>query len=166
MANAPGDRFSRPSRALLRDFTRVLTALAGTTEEEMDRGRWTKRVNAGGREVDVTLSLPHVVDPEAARSGCPPDQRDFRGGERLHADIGRFLASHEFADMDEADEALRREFAGDGATGARPAPSTPLERAQDLAYEAFESIGRQRVILAPTPYDREWSSRSGQSLPE
>ena len=70
---ASGDRVSRPSRALLRNFTAIMSALAETTEAEMDGGRWTKRVSVGGAAAEVTPSLPGLLDHDATAGRARPD---------------------------------------------------------------------------------------------
>lgn len=63
------------------------------------------------------------------------------------ADIGRLLAEQEFDSIDEANAFLE----GVMASGSMPKPSarTPLEKAQNMMYDAWEaSSGRERVRLA------------------
>ena len=75
---------------------------------------------------------------------------DPRAMERVTQDLGRLLAEREFGSIEEADaflENMLRE--GGGVLPSAPAPTTPLERAQDLIYEAFETESSQkRVQLA------------------
>jgi tetratricopeptide (TPR) repeat protein len=144
----PADRVVRPSRTLLHAFTSVLSALADTSEAEMDTGRWTRAVSVGGRQHDVTLTLPHVFAPESARAAGSPAAFDRRRGERLHADISRFFAEHEFESLEDANAALREKFSGKLDDAPRTPGTTPLKRAQDIMYDAFDAVGRRRVILA------------------
>ena len=75
---------------------------------------------------------------------------DPRAMERVSQDLGRLLAEREFESIEEANaflENMLRE--GGGQFPSAPAPTTPLERAQDLIYEAFETESpRKRVQLA------------------
>jgi tetratricopeptide (TPR) repeat protein len=75
---------------------------------------------------------------------------DPRAMEKVSQDLGRLLAEREFESIDEANaflENMLRE--GGGKLPSAPAPTTPLERAQDLIYEAFETESpRKRVQLA------------------
>src|SRR5215204_4528662 len=75
---------------------------------------------------------------------------DPRAMERVSQDLGRLLAEREFGSIEEANaflENMLRE--GGGQLPSTPAPTTPLERAQDLVYEAFETeSSRKRVQLA------------------
>jgi tetratricopeptide (TPR) repeat protein len=144
----PGDRAVRPPRKLFHAFTSALAALADTSEAEIDTGRWTKPVSAGGRQVEVTLTLPHVLAPESAQAARLPTAFDRRRGERVHADISRFLAEHEFGSLEDVNAALRDKFSGKLDDAPRAPGTTPLECAQDIVYDAFDAIGRRRVILA------------------
>lgn len=58
----------RPDFRYLRWFEVVLDALASTTEEEMDTGRWEKEVVTSDGPVRLVLSLPEVLDPPYADS--------------------------------------------------------------------------------------------------
>lgn len=75
---------------------------------------------------------------------------DPRAMEKVSQDLGRLLAEKEFGSIEEANaflENMLRE--GGGRVPSAPAPTTPLERAQDLIYEAFETeSSRKRVQLA------------------
>jgi tetratricopeptide (TPR) repeat protein len=75
---------------------------------------------------------------------------DPRAMERVSQDLGRLLAEREFGSIEEANaflENMLRE--GGGRLPETPAPTTPLEQAQDLIYEAFETeSSRKRVQLA------------------
>jgi tetratricopeptide (TPR) repeat protein len=75
---------------------------------------------------------------------------DPRAMEKVSQDLGRLLAEKEFGSIEEANaflENMLRE--GGGKLPSAPAPTTHLERAQDLIYEAFETeSSRKRVQLA------------------
>lgn len=58
----------RPDSRYLRWFEVVLDALASTTEEEMDAGRWEKEVVTSDGPVRLALSLPGVLEPSPADS--------------------------------------------------------------------------------------------------
>ena len=62
------------------DFgTVVLRALADTSEEEIDSGRWTKSVELLGKNKKCALSIPNLLDPpdraEWMRRGMMPEMR-------------------------------------------------------------------------------------------
>jgi tetratricopeptide (TPR) repeat protein len=142
----PG-KAERPGREELEFAEAVLAALAETTEAEMDSARWKKSVVAAGRATKVRLSLPGLLDPgrPGARVGA---ESHLRASERMHAEIQRFLESHDFESPDEANEALAEHFAGRALDETPSTASTPAERAQELAYQAYDWTGRRRVLLA------------------
>ena len=143
----PGSLFTRPTKALLGQFTAVLSALAETREDEMDRGHWVKHIRTARGPVDVAMTLPHVIE-DASGSAARPPGSDRRGRERIHAEIHRFLADKEFASLEEMNAAISREFSGRRLDDVPRTATTPAEQAQDLAYQAFDAVGRRRVILA------------------
>jgi tetratricopeptide (TPR) repeat protein len=65
----------RPDARYLRWFEVILDALASTTEEEMDAGRWEKEVVTSDGTVRLALSLPEVLEPPYADS-LPPEEAD------------------------------------------------------------------------------------------
>lgn len=71
---------------------------------------------------------------------------DRRRMERASAGMTRFLDSREWESIEEADALLAEAFGGGGVPEF--AAETPLERAQDRMYDAFEATGRRRVKLA------------------
>ncbi|MBC7097586.1 tetratricopeptide repeat protein [Candidatus Bipolaricaulota bacterium] len=79
------------------------------------------------------------------RRGPPPD---FRALERELAELHRLLGEHTFESEEEIKEFLDRTLAEAGGKIPRTAPRTPLEEAQNLVYEAWETEGPERVALA------------------
>jgi tetratricopeptide (TPR) repeat protein len=73
--------------------------------------------------------------------------RDRRALERSLADVGRLLQEREFASIDEANAYLQ-ELLADGGRIPRQRPTSPLEQAQDVMYDAWDAAGPQRVKLA------------------
>ncbi|HEX5715010.1 MAG TPA: tetratricopeptide repeat protein [Thermoanaerobaculia bacterium] len=65
----------RPDARYLRWFEVVLDALASTTEEEMDTGRWEKEVVTSDGPMRLVLSLPEVLEPPYADS-LPREEDD------------------------------------------------------------------------------------------
>jgi tetratricopeptide (TPR) repeat protein len=67
--------------------------------------------------------------------------------ERTLADVGAALAGRDFASLEEANAFLKEINSRGGPP--RRTPSTPLEKAQDLMYDAWESSEpRERIALA------------------
>ena len=85
-----------------------------------------------------------MSDPKQTPAASAPDA----GAERLQAEIGRFLQERQFGSLDEANAAIQAQFTGRTLDQFTSTASTPLERAQDLVYGAFDAIGRRRVKLA------------------
>jgi hypothetical protein len=110
------DYGSRPKRALTSGMSR---------EKEAIRGRHASE------EID---DFP----------GPPPDHRAM---ERMTARIGRIMGEQDFESMDEANTFLERHVSeGGGSLENAPPPATPLERAQELIYDAFETDDPQRRV--------------------
>ena len=77
--------------------------------------------------------------------GLPP--MDPRAMEKTLADTGRLLQEQGFESLDEAN-AFLRDIMNSGTPLPSPANLTPLEKAQDIMYEAWDSSGKKRVDLA------------------
>ena len=143
----PGEGVRRPDLRILGNLEAVLLALAGTSEDEIDRGRWTRQVETPDGPKAVTLCIPALLEPLDApptgnRSGMP----DPRIMERTLAEMERFMATSDFHDLDEANAALQSRFVG--SMDAMPSTAaTPLEKAQDLVYRAFDARGRRKIQL-------------------
>ncbi|MCC6360797.1 MAG: tetratricopeptide repeat protein [Phycisphaerales bacterium] len=125
----------------------LLRALARSTESEMDRGRWTKLVPTLAGDVEYVLTLPELLEPVDAvarrPSGGLPDRRAM---ERSLVDISRAIAELDSPSLSEINRYLDANF-NDKPVVHRE-PETPLERAQDLVYDAVEARGRRQLQLA------------------
>jgi tetratricopeptide (TPR) repeat protein len=140
----------RPDAAQLAHFECVLRALAATTEDQMDAGRWTVPIDSVDGRVEMTLSLPGVLEADA---GTAPRPRrfapDLRSMERMQARVAHVLAEREYASLDEANAALKEAMRADRLNApfeeATGRAATPRERAQELVYDALELAGRARV---------------------
>lgn len=75
-----------------------------------------------------------------------PPLIDPRAMEKTMSDIGKLLEEQQFESLEEANAFLQG-LLGSGKIPALP-KHTPLEQAQDLMYEAWNSSGRRRVELA------------------
>ncbi len=144
----PGGQMRRPDARELGDIETILLALSRTTEAEIDQGRWSHEVVAHGGPRRVTLAIPELLrpleaPPEPARRGMP----DRRVMERMLLEVQRFAATREFASESEMNDAIQARFGGSMDTIASTA-TTPVERAQDLAYRAMDARGRRRIQLA------------------
>ncbi|MCG3125586.1 MAG: hypothetical protein CHACPFDD_00411 [Phycisphaerae bacterium] len=138
----PGTKVSRPTPKQWVFVEGLLRALARSTEPEMDCGRWSKTVPTISGEAEYILTLPALLEPIAPdasqrRSGMP----DRRALERSFVDIGRAMEGMQFASVHHLDKNFT------GKPVAHRAGRTPLERAQDLAYDAVEARGRRQLQL-------------------
>jgi len=139
----------RPTASELAFLEGMLWALAGTSETEIDSGRWQKEVQTHDGPATFALAIPDLLDPpsfqEWIRRGFEPDRRAH---ERMFSDMDRYFRHHPPADIDEVNEAAARLFSGRKVDELVTQPETPQERAQELCYQAFETHGRRRVQLA------------------
>lgn len=142
-------RVRRPDAPTLVFLEGLLRALAATTEDEIDTGRWTRRVETAEGATEFTLALPDLLEPppheELFRRGIMPDRRAM---ERTTAQMSRFFAEHPAGSIEEMNEVIQRKFCGKTPDEIEFTPSTALEKAQDLCYQAFDARGRRQVQLA------------------
>jgi tetratricopeptide (TPR) repeat protein len=139
----------RPDARALPFSEAVLRALAETTEDELDAGTWRKRVQTFDGPIELTLSLPFLLEAEAGR--LPTHVRATampRVTERESVRIARLLEGRSFESLEAVNAELERlNQVGDRIESAAR-ELTPLERAQELAYDAMEAHGRLRIKRA------------------
>ncbi len=82
------------------------------------------------------------------RTGGPaePPLPDRRLMEQQMSAITRLLAAREFASIEEANAYLQEALVE--GTLPTPAPTTPVEEAQEVIYQALEATGKRRLDLA------------------
>src|SRR5579864_1257957 len=142
----PGGTPRRPDVGVLSYLEGLLRALAETTETEIDRGRWTRRLETYEGPATYRLCIPDLLKPLDAPVGRQVGLHDRRAMERVMLEMERFMAASEFEDIEQANEAIRRRFRG--PMDAVPSTgSTPIEKAQEMAYRAFQARGRRRIQL-------------------
>lgn len=134
----------RPGARLLGLFEGILRALAATTEDEMDSGRWEKEVATHNGPLRLVLSLPLLLDPPHGGIPIVSDtmmertllevHRRFEGREDLSAEEILLVLQEQLEEPDE-DTALRPSLGDE-------------ERAQELAFEARSARGRRQIALA------------------
>jgi ST7 protein. len=82
------------------------------------------------------------------KASASPPFRDRRAMEKTMVDTGRLLSEHDFGSIDEANAFLQDMIASGGPPPSLKRTLTPLEQAQDVMYEAWDSSGKRRVKLA------------------
>jgi tetratricopeptide (TPR) repeat protein len=142
------EKYRRPDAQMLANLEGLLLALARTSEEEIDRGRWTHEVQTHEGQKTITLCIPALLEPfDAPPKMVPGRIPDRRIAERALVEIQRFMAESDFRDLDEANAAIQSRFSG-SIDELPSTATTPLEKAQDLAYRASEARGRRKIQLA------------------
>jgi tetratricopeptide (TPR) repeat protein len=136
--------FRRPDRRQLALFEGLLAALAATREEDLDAGRWEKRVDTAEGPIRLVLTLPDLLEP-------PEEERPmgldivWRVMERSMRGMRKLLAGGE--SPLEMDEDGRLSFSG--PIESLPAElETPEGRAEALLDRAYAARGRRAVLLA------------------
>ncbi|HYN22842.1 MAG TPA: hypothetical protein VE078_17915, partial [Thermoanaerobaculia bacterium] len=135
------DEVRRPDARLLAYFEGLLDAIAATTEDEMDSGRWEKKVVTADGPVRYVLSLPGVLNPP------PPSEipvvNDFLM-EQIKAEITRLVQATGNATQEQVGAIIRKAH----EQGALTPPRNDRERAQQLIAHALPARGRRQVALA------------------
>lgn len=143
----------RPDARALTGAEALLQALADTSEDELDSGRWQKRVDTFDGPIELTLTLPLLLEAEAGQVSTASRLRVMpRLAERSSVRIARMLEDQTFESLDdvnaELDRANERGLLDMPAEVAAGRELRPLERAQELAYDAMEADGRLQVKRA------------------
>jgi tetratricopeptide (TPR) repeat protein len=142
----PGRETARADARQLSFLEGLLRAMAATTEQEMDAGRWSRTADTFDGPVVYTLALPDLL--EAAREPRPlRGVQAHRAMERASAEISRALRQMSFEDLDDVSVTLRERFTGIKLDDLPSTASTPLEQAQDVIYQAMETGGRRQLQL-------------------
>gem|GEM_PF-295585 len=145
----PRNGVTRPDAPRLAFLEGLLLALAQSTEEQFDSGRWSVAVETAAGPTNFTLALPDLLNPptlkDMIKRGFTPDRRAM---EQMHAQMGRFLADKNLETVEEINAAIAAEFVGKTPDPSRFPPRNALEQAQNLCYQAFDSAGRRQLQLA------------------
>jgi hypothetical protein len=112
----------RPDARQLAYIEGVMRVIADVSEEELDRGRWSRSVETAEGPVEFVMALPSVLDDEEAGSAPSGLLSGRVEMERMLRGVGQRLAPRQAA--------------------------TEQERAQDLADDARQTRGRRRLKLA------------------
>ena len=135
-----GEDFRRPDHRQLALFEGLLAALAATVEEDLDSGRWEKRVSTAGGPLGIVLSLPDLLAPVEELPLGPPVI--WRILERSMRDMGKRLAGGDELDLEGGDLLVLPD------AGTTPEPETPERQAEAVLDRAYTVVGRRAVLLA------------------
>lgn len=130
--------------------TGLLRALARTTTDMADEGRWSLTVPTGPGDATYRLELPYVLEPLSPQTilrwGIEPDPRANEG---VMSAIASMLHDQPEGGTDTDD--LNARFAGrsfEDIMNEADLPDTPRQRARNICYEAYDAVGYRRQILA------------------
>jgi tetratricopeptide (TPR) repeat protein len=147
------DRILRPDARTISFIEALVRALADTTEDELDAGRWKREVTNFDGPVTLSFTLPLLIEAESGKTGTAPRPAIMpRLAERASVQMARLLGEREFSSSDEMNRALddaRQQGLFDAPPEVQAGrPLTALEQAQEVAYDATEASGRLRIKLA------------------
>jgi tetratricopeptide (TPR) repeat protein len=139
-----GEDFRRPDHRQLALFEGLLAALAATAEEDLDSGRWEKRVATAGGPLGIVLSLPDVLAPAEELPAGPPVI--WRILERSLRDMRKRLGDGDALDLEKGELLIPP------AAVAPVEPETPEgtseRQAEAVLDRAYAAGGRRAVLLA------------------
>ncbi|TWT31523.1 hypothetical protein Enr8_34450 [Blastopirellula retiformator] len=137
----------QPTLPELITATEILQALAETTEDEIDAGKWAKTVEVLGERTVCQFSIPNLIDPpdrqEWIRRGMAPETRGLEGMQQL---AQQFIEQNEGLEIEELQRLLNEKFIGEIDEVEYPM-DTPADRAAAKARQAIDSYGRRRLQL-------------------
>ncbi len=136
----------RPDARQLAFLEGLMSALAATAEEDLDAGRWEKRVKTAEGSARFVLSLPELLEPAETERGFSFSTM-WRYTERTIRKLNKRLQGRQPESLEEANEALDALFREEEEAGPAE-PETPQDRAEQLLDQAHEARGRRMVLLA------------------
>lgn len=145
----PLGKSRRPGPQILAFFEGIMRTLAQTTEGEIDSGHWETTLTTSMGQMTLRLSLPELLKQDhedtKRKIRLRGDINARRSMESVQTDLHRILEAHDFETIEEMQKFIDQNIVGKEVPHM-PANS-PLEQAQDLVYEAFESRGRRQLQL-------------------
>jgi uncharacterized protein DUF6930 len=148
----PDGGLTRPDGVRLAFLEAVLRALAESTDDDFDSGRWTRRVDTAGGPVEVRLALPRMLQAIAADSGrsAPGDARSAPRlqTEQLMRAARKAIEASGATSIEDVRAIVGSLMNGTLERDAPSDPTTPLEQAQALVYAAMDAKGRYQIVLA------------------
>lgn len=94
------------------------------------------------------MPKPHVKKGRGKPGQNLPPIPDMRTNERALSGIHAALAGQQFESIEEANAFLQAQLASGGFAPVNKKGATPLEKAQDIMYDAWDAQGKQRIDLA------------------
>jgi len=137
--------YRRPGPMELAFFEGFMRALAQSTEQEFDSGRWTKRVDTFDEPMEFVFTLPDVLAPEKPRDPSKPLASPLVM-DRVCAQIDRMLEGKDFKTREEYEAFMKANVFGKKIEEFLP--ETPLEKAQDIVFRAYSLKGRRQIHMA------------------
>lgn len=120
-------------------------AIASTSADEMDSGRWEKTVNTFDGPLTYRLSIPHLLEPAPSPMGMPSPASLPAMMERAMRQIQDMVEGSGARSIDEMNRFLDTNL-GDVLPADAPA-STDQQRAIDLCHAARSAPGRRELQL-------------------
>ncbi|HNS22618.1 MAG TPA: tetratricopeptide repeat protein [Sedimentisphaerales bacterium] len=137
--------YHRPGPSELAFFEGFMRALAQSTEQEFDSGRWTKQVDTFDEPMEFAFTLPDVLAPERPRNPNLPLASPLVM-DRIAAHIERMMKGKDFKTREEYEAFIQANFLGKRIEEF--VPHTPLEEAQDIVFRAYSVKGRKQIHMA------------------
>jgi tetratricopeptide (TPR) repeat protein len=94
------------------------------------------------------MPKPHVKKGRRKSGQNLPPTPDMRANERIFIDIQEALDGQQFESVDDVNAFLRAQLADGSFFPSEKKDATPLEKAQDIMYDAWDAKGKQRIDLA------------------
>jgi tetratricopeptide (TPR) repeat protein len=137
--------YRRPGPMELAFFEGFMRALAQSTEQDFDSGRWTKRVDTFDEPMEFVFTLPDILAPEKPRDPSLPLANPLVM-DRVSAQIDRLLANQDFKTKEEYEAFMQANVLGKRIEDF--VPETSLEKAQDIVFRAYGVKGRKQIHMA------------------
>jgi len=142
------EKVRRPGPALLDHAQATLAALAATTEEEIDTGRWTKTVLTLDGPAKYTLAIPSLLKPEK-KSRPNPMENPMATRLALENKMGEIMKLITASGLTDPKE-INRMISQHVEKGEKSPYQTDYvsDMAADLLQQAHEARGRRQIQLA------------------
>jgi len=143
--NRAGKSNHRPGPAELAFFEGLMRALAQSTEQDFDAGRWSRRVDTFDEPMEFVFTLPNVLAAEKPRDPKLPLASPLVM-DRIAAHMERAMKDKDFKTREEYEAFVNAHFIGKRIEEF--VPETPLEEAQDIVFRAYSVKGRKQIHMA------------------